>query len=191
MKVVVMVNNYNPGREPLMPGWYLLADSAVTNTGKPFYLPDFEGKTVVSLTYAVRITRLGKSVAPQFASRYYSEYAPALHFTLPEYEERLRESNLPLDPSRSFDRSLFVGDFFSKQDQEPLGLMVNGEMRASFNLNDLYQNIDDSLFAISRLNTLKIGDLLLPGLSGFVEIKEGDFLEVKKGEERLFYVKVK
>lgn len=186
-----MVNNYNPIRNPYFPGWYLLADSAVTNTGKPFYLPDFAGKTEVSLTCAVRISRLGKSIEPKFASRYYSEYAPALHFTLPEYNDRLKENDLPQDPSRSFDRSLFVGDFINITDLASFKLKINGEEKGEFNFGNLHRTIEDSLSDVTHLNTLKIGDLLVPGLSGFFEIKEGDFLEVVKGEERLFYVKVR
>ena len=188
---MVMVNNYNPIRNPYFPGWYLLADSAVTNTGKPFYLPDFAGKTEVSLTCAVRISRLGKSIEPKFASRYYSEYAPALHFTLPEYSDRLKENDLPQDPSRSFDRSLFVGDFINITDLASFKLKINGEEKGEFNFGNLHRTIEDSLSDVTHLNTLKIGDLLVPGLSGFFEIKEGDFLEVVKGEERLFYVKVR
>ena len=191
MKAMVMVNNYRPIQSPYKSGWYLLSDSSVTNTGKPFYLPEHYGKTVVSLTVTVRISRLGKSISPEFASRYYYEYAPALHFTLPEYAESLKESGLPLDPSVSFDRSLFVGDFLQKNDTEALKLNINGEEKSEFRFAMLHQSIDDSLFSISRLNTMKIGDLLVPGLSGFIEIKEGDFLEVMKGENRLFHVKVK
>lgn len=191
MKIVVMVNNYNPLMDSGNSGWYLLADSAVTNTGKPFYLPEEMGKTQVSVCGAIKISRLGKSISPQFAARYYSEYAPSLHFTLPEYGEKLKKAGLPEDASRSFDRSLFLGDFIPIKDKEPLKLKINGEIKIEFDFKQLNLKIDEIISSVSKMNTMKIGDIIVPGLSRFIEIKEGDFMEVVKGEERLFHVKVK
>ena len=191
MKVFVIVNNYEPVEKPFRLGWYFIVDSAITNTGKPFYLPENRGKTEVSMGVAVRISRLGKSIHPQYGQRYFKEYAPVLHFTLPEFGERLKECGLPEDESRNFDRSLFVGDYMPKGDKEVLKLVINGEERAEFSFDKLHIDIDDSLYSISQLHTLKIGDLLVPALNGFIPVKEGDFLEVIKGDKRLFHVKVK
>lgn len=191
MKAIVMVNNYEPVKKPFRIGWYLVADSALTNTGKPFYLPEFTGETVVSLGVAVRISRIGKSINYQFGQRYFKEYAPVLHFTLPEYANRLKECGLPEDASRSFDRSLWVGEYIPKGDKEILKLKINGEEATEFSFDKLHHEIEKILLSVSELNTLKIGDIIVPGLNGFIAMKEGDFLEVMKGEERLFHVKVK
>lgn len=191
MKAIVMVNNYQPINPLVGQGWYFLSDSAVSNTGKPFYHPDSYGKLMVSLSGLVRISRLGKCIEPKFAGRYYSEYAPCVHFTLPQYGERLKELSLPLDASRSFDRSLFVGDFISKEYPETLKLKVNGEKKSEFSFENLHLSIEQCISSVSQLNTLKMGDYILPALSGFIEIKEDDYLEVIKGDERVFHVKVK
>ena len=191
MKVIVIDNNYEPVRVSSPKVWYLIADSAISNTGKPFYIPENCGKTVVSLIGTVRISRLGKNISEKFASRYYTEYAPALHFKLPDLEEFLRESGLPQDASRSFDRSLIIGDFLPIEDKETLRLRINGEDKAEFNFGLLHKGVEKVLSEVSKMNTMKIGDILVPGLSGFIEIREGDFLEVMKGEERAFHVKVK
>ena len=191
MKTFVIVDNYEPIKPLHRAYWYFLADSAISNTGKPFYLPENLGKTIVHLGIVLKIDRLGKGIHPEYASRYYSEYAPALHFTLPDYENRLKECDLPLDGSRSFDRSLIVGEFRNKIDFQPLILKVNGEPRCSFEIEKLHLKDKDIIFSVSQMNTLKMGDFIVPGLNRGSELKEGDFIEVFQGVERSFHVKVK
>lgn len=195
MKIFVVENNYS-GSQDLKAsneeaGWFLIADSAMTNTGKPFYLPENLGRVTVSLSRVSRIDRLGKNISVKFASRYYNALAPALLFSLPDYARQLRERNLPEDAARSFDRALFVGDFADKSAEMRLELRKNGETVCSYDDLQLLKPVDTLIPALSRLNTLKMGDVIVPGLSGKIEIEEGDFLEVMKGDERMFHVKVK
>lgn len=191
MKVFVTENNYGEDcrKKPL--GWYFLADSAVSNTGKPFYLPENRGKVVATLSAAIRVSRLGKSVAPKFANRYYSEIAPVLHFTLPDYKSELLKEGVSADASRNFDRSLFVGNFLPYSLETDFRLNKNGEEVSDFRIDFLCKNINEVLREISVMNTLKMGDLVLPGLSYEVEIKEGDLLEVLQDDIRAFHVKIR
>lgn len=191
MKVFVCVNNYGDENRGNAGGWYYLADSSVTNTGKPFYLPENMGRVTVSLSGIIKISRLGKLVTPKFAQRYFSEMAPGLHFTLPDYKNHLKEEGLPEDPARNFDRSLFVGDFMEFSTDKSFELWKNGEMIRMFNFNELLVSPEDLIAEISVMNTLKMGDLLVPGLSGEIELGIGDFLEVKTNGENAFHVKVK
>lgn len=172
-------------------GWYLLADSAITNTGKPFYLPDDYGTVSVSIGMAVRIDRIGKSISPKFASRYYHSIAPVLHFRMSELEEKLRSEGLPADASRNFDRSLFVGEFRPLSEISDLFLTHNGVEVAKYDTKKQILCVDELISGISRLNTMKMGDFIVPGLSVQFTIKEGDILEVKDKDNTLFYVKVK
>lgn len=191
MKVFVIVNNYLQAHPSQTTGWYIVADSAVSNTGKPFYLPENLGKTVVSLSAAVKISRLGKAVSPKFAQRYYSDYAPALHFHLPDYASSLLKAGLPADPSRSFDKSLIVGEFLSNEGPECLEMWVNGQKKAEFSFDNLIYPINEIISEISVLNTIKMGDILIPGLSEEISLNEGDLIEVKNGGATSFHVKVK
>lgn len=184
--------------QPYMPpypksgiGWLIIADSAVSNTGKPFYIPDGHGKAAVALGLAVKITRLGKSIRDKFASRYYQEFAPALHFYLPEFSKELREAGLSDDASRNFDKSLIVGDFSPKESFRELELWINGEKRVDYDLSHAMQRTDAMLCEISGINTMKMGDLIVPGVFGEVFLEEGDLLEVKKNGEKSFHVRVK
>ncbi len=56
----------------------LICDSAVTRAKDPFFVPDDRRWTGIVLR-GVRIDRLGKGVAPEFADRYYSECLTAVH----------------------------------------------------------------------------------------------------------------
>lgn len=191
MKVFVCVNNYSTEKSEKNFGWYFLADSAVSNTGKPFFLPEDSGMVSVSLAPAVRISRLGKFIAPKFASRYFSEWAPALHFYLPELENNLRLTGLPQDPAWNFDRSLFVYDFIPFRPEDNFTLLKNGEESGSFSLPDLLLPIEEVIARVSRLNTVKMGDILLPALGEGVSLKSEDLLEVMINGQKAFHVKVK
>ncbi|MCH5230980.1 MAG: fumarylacetoacetate hydrolase family protein [Muribaculaceae bacterium] len=191
MKVMVVTDNYSEAETGNQLGWYLLADSALSNTGKPFYLPDEYGETVAAIGFAVKISRLGKSVAPKFSGRYYSEMAPAIHFRLPQFAERLRETGLPEDPSRSFDRSLMAAPFIPFDKDAGLSMKINGEEISSFRMENLKHDIDYCISSLSRLNTLKMGDVIMPGLSEEAPVREGDLIEILVDGKYAFHVKIK
>lgn len=197
MKIVIISNNYpTESGQNIDPysgkrGWYLLADSAITNTGKPFFKPDNQGRVKVALGMAVKISRLGKHISEKFAPRYYSEWAPVMLFQLPNKEEALIKEGLPVDPARNFDRALFVGDFIPLEESVNFYLLKNKDSVLSFNSLDMIDGIDKIIRDVSLLNTLRIGDILVPAVTSGVFVDEEDFFEVMKGEERLFHVKVK
>lgn len=191
MKIFIVENNQRDSSEEETFNWYLLADSAVTNTGKPFYVPDGYGDVSAKVGIAVRINRLGKSVAEKFAGRYYYEMAPVLNFRLKDLEMELKGKGLSPDPSRNFDRALFVGDFRPFDETETFTLTKNGEKVAVFEFGSLKRPVSRILEEISKLNTLKMGDLVVPDLAGDIKVSEGDLLEIFSNEGEAFAVRVK
>ena len=189
MKAILTLNNYGETLSPV--GFGLLADSAVTNCGKPFYIPENVGQTCVTLAMAIRINRLGKGIKEKFASRYFSEMAPALHFFLPDYAAALRDESLPEDPAHSFDKALFVSDFLDFSQSSIIELTINDNKVAEFNPAHLKKNIDKLIEEISIMNTLKMGDLIVPGVNGSFPIYPGDILEVFVNTQKAFQVRVK
>lgn len=191
MKVFAIVNNCRGDNTEGEPGWFFIADSAVTNTGKPFYLPEIEGDVTASLCLAVRISRLGKYVDKKFSYRYFSECAPAVHFRCLTFGEELQKDGLPEDAALSFDRCLFVGEFSPVSDFEEVEMIINGEKKVIFNLGDLKHSIEELISRISVMNTIKMGDLLLPALKETGVVKRGDVLEINLKKSFGFRVKVK
>ena len=68
MKVIGFTGNYDDKEDARC---YLMADSSVLYTGRPFFIPDFARRFVAAPTIVVRTGRLGKCIAPKFAHRYW------------------------------------------------------------------------------------------------------------------------
>ena len=68
MKVIGFTGNYDKREE--VPQSYLMADSSILYTGRPFFVPDYAQHFVATPTIVVRTGRLGKCIAPKFAYRY-------------------------------------------------------------------------------------------------------------------------
>lgn len=59
----------------------------------------------------VRINRLGKNIAPRFASRYYDAVTVGIDFTARDLQRRFREEGKPWELCKGFDNSAAIGDF--------------------------------------------------------------------------------
>lgn len=182
--------------------WYFLADSALVNAGKPFFIPEFADEFEAFLAPTVRITRIGKSIASRFAGRYYEEIAPAVHFRASALRKSLLEAGLPTDPSHSFDRAMTVGQFM------PASLIAEGKplklnLYKASDLNRLNpftvecltagfnEKFDNMLEAVSKSNTIKMGDYLVAEMSEPLKIEIGDTLTVTHGEDTLLTIHIK
>lgn len=173
--------------------WYFIPDSALCNSGKPFFIPRFADKFEACLSPVVRINRLGKSIAPRFASRYYAEWAPAVHFRAPRLRKQLMDDGLPADMAYAFDRSLIVGDFapVSNLGDGKISLFCNGEECCNISEATFLSSINEALSEVSQYNTIKMGDFLIPLLSQGKEIKIGDFIEVKIDNDSLLDIAIR
>lgn len=193
MKTTVIVGNRLDSPSKRI-AWYGLADSALANVGKPFFIPDFDDRFEAIIAPAVRISRLGKSVGAKFAQRYFSEVAPSIHFRATNLREHLLQEGLPADMAQSFDRSLIMGRFIDWNalcSMAPLRLVKNGETVAEWSPSDFSISADEALEMTSAYNTVKTGDLLIPGLSKPVDVTPGDRIELTLAEERLLLVAIK
>ena len=56
----------------------LLPDSAIQRDGKPFFIPPTAQHWRYMPAIAWRVSRLGKNIAPRFASRYYDAWCPCV-----------------------------------------------------------------------------------------------------------------
>ena len=192
MKAIVFENKYD-GSAPMADfhPWYVVADSALSNSGKPFYIPEYCGDAAVKVGIAVKISKLGKYIEPRFAPRYFKEYAPILHFVLPEMMKALEERKMPVSPAVSFDKSIIAGDWIPCNEDLPainLVLELNGHNAKEWKYET---DIEVLIHEFSKMNTLKMGDVIIPPLSEGIVIKQGDFLQVKSNKTSPFSVKVK
>ena len=68
---IIRIDTYSPDSRPQKTA--LMADSAIRPDRRPLFLPT-DQQWKCEIRPAIRINRLGKSIAKKFASRYYSEW---------------------------------------------------------------------------------------------------------------------
>ena len=166
MKIVGFVNIANEVK------MVLKSDSSLMVNRKPFFIPDWCEDVRCTPCVVVRICKLGKHVATKFAERYYDSIAPALNICAEDYRQKG-------DPIRAwaFDNALPVGTFMSLDKYLP---------------NDLIVSIDQAITEVSRLMTIRQGDLIFieRAIAAQDLIREEVIREEINGEEVL-YCKIK
>jgi len=140
MKIFAVGLNYASHNEEMKrtfeseePVIFMKPDTALLKGGKPFYLPDFsEGKYTIETELVIKVSRLGKNIAEQFADRYYEEITVGIDFTARDLQRKLKERGLPWEIAKAFDNSAPVGEFISKEEvpdirDVPFHLDINGK----------------------------------------------------------------
>ena len=176
MKIIGFV--YTSG-EPEM---VLKGDSCLLNGRKPFFLPEWSQEIGVTPCCILRVSRLGKEIAPKFASRYYDAIAPGADFVAMDILRRAQTAGKPWTKALDFDYSLAIGEW-----------ITNDEMSAAKLLNDgLIVSPEEAIAEASKVMTIRQGDLI------YIQVKQAPRPVQKEeiirteinGEEKL-YCKIK
>lgn len=200
MKTFVIDGNHTtgasrPAPDPDFPvAWYFIPDSAIANAGKPFFIPEFASAIEAVPVVALRIDRLGKTIAPRFASRYFSEMAVGVHFRAPLLRKTLAEKGLPQDMAYSFDRSLILSPLMPKEkllEGDSVRMLADGEEVAGWDADRLLSPIPEVLKEVSAANTLKMGDLVVPSAPAGHAVGIGSIIEIMLAQECLLRVEIK
>lgn len=190
----VLFDNYSNHTGSGFYSWRFIPDSALANAGKPFFIPDFADSFEATIAPAIRISRLGKSISHEFAHRYFSEIIPAVHFRSDSLLRELTEKGQPSDPAVSFDRSVIMSspiDFETFKNQGTLILKKNGDVTSEWHLSDFPLCFGEMIEQVSAFNTMKTGDLIIPGISSPVKIRIGDTLELFISDSKLLRIDIK
>ena len=176
-------------QEPVI---FLKPDSAILRDGKPFFLPDFSSEIHYETEVVVRISRLGKCIAPRFAHRYYDEVTLGIDFTARDLQRRFRAEGHPWELSKGFDNSAAIGQFV------PLSELGGDVQKLHFHLDidgrtmqrgytaDMQFRVDEIIAYVSRFMTLKMGDLIYTGTPvGVGPVSIGQHLEGYMGDKKL------
>ena len=103
----------------------LKGDSCLLNGRKPMFIPDWTNELGVTNCIILRVSRLGKEIAPRFANRYYDAVAPGADFTALDKLREAQAAGKPWTEAIAFDYSLAIGEWIN-----------NDEMSATTLLND-------------------------------------------------------
>lgn len=203
MKIICIGRNYadhaaelnNPvPKEPVV---FLKPETALIPKNQPFFYPDFSNDIHFEAEIVVKINRLGKNIAIQFAHKYYEEISLGIDFTARDIQQRLKEKGLPWEKAKAFDHSAPTGKFIPKSKLKNLNdfnfsLLIDGETKQKGNTKNMLFSIDAIIAEVSKYFTLKIGDLIFTGTpAGVGPIAIGNHLEGFIEEEKVFNLKIR
>lgn len=198
MKIIAVGMNYALHNQELGhteknadPVIFMKPDSAILKDGKPFFIPDFSEDVQYETELVVRISRLGKNIAPRFAHRYYDAVTVGIDFTARDLQRRFRTSGHPWELCKGFDSSAAIGEFRSVDRFPDIGdirfhLTIDGEEVQRGHTADMLFGVDDIIAYVSRFVTLKIGDLIFTGTpAGVGPVSIGQRLQGYLEEEKV------
>ncbi|MBK3518838.1 fumarylacetoacetate hydrolase family protein [Carboxylicivirga marina] len=174
MKILCIGRNYVKHIEelnnqvPTEPVIFAKPDSALLLKNKPFFIPDFAKEFHHEVEIVVRINRIGKNIAPQFAHRYYEEIGLGVDFTARDLQSELKSKGLPWEKAKAFDGSAVLSKFINKDkfsDVQNINFKMekNDETVQDGNTAHMIFPIDRIISHVSQYFTLKIGDLIYTG----------------------------
>ena len=190
MKVIGFTGNYGDREES--PECYLMADSSILYSGRPFFVPDFAARFVAAPSIVVRMGRLGKCVAPKFAHRYWD--AMTAGFNVVAHQDG--DSRL-VALGRAFDGAAIVGDWMPVTDvddplQEVVEFKVDDAIVARCCLAEMHLPLADAVAAVSARCSIKMGDLLFTGdAAPGIMLSPGQRLTATIGARQVLDVKVR
>ena len=190
MKVIGFTGNYDLAADN--PECYLMADSSVLYTGRPFFVHDFAQRFVAAPSIVVRMGRLGKCVAPKFAHRYWDALTAGFNV------QGLQDSDPRLGAlDRAFDGAAIVGDWMSVPDlEDPMHAVVefkvDDKVISRRCLAEMALPLADMVSAVSTRCSIKMGDLLFTGdCAPAVTLSPGMHLTASLGNVPLLDVRVR
>ncbi len=138
----------------------LIADSALTLPGRPTFIPDCREAVswLAEPRIAIRISRLGKSIGPKFADRYFDAFTPAVRL-LPSDAA----GNVVTDIASIIDYALTIGNWADIPGEETA---ITFEPHGTCTIS-VAEAATAAVVSASRHTTLKTGDIILlpaPGL---------------------------
>lgn len=203
MKIICIGRNYAKHIEELKnerpeePVVFLKPDSAILLKQHPFVIPEFSSDIHHEIEIIVKISKVGKYIAPKFAHKYYDEISVGIDFTARDLQQKLKDKGLPWEKAKAFDGSAVIGDFLSKNvfssvENINFELTNNGKSVQKGNSGLMLWKIDELISYVSQYFTLKIGDIIFTGTpEGVAVVKANDVLEGFLEDKKLFRTHIK
>lgn len=173
MKIIGFI--YNDGKAEMV----LKGDSCLLNGRKPMFIPDWTKELGVTECIILRVSRLGKEIAPRFADRYYDAVAPGADFVAMDTLREMQEAKRPWTQALAFDYSLAIGEFV-----EPSAF--------SHQPSDYVVSSEEAFAEASKVMTIRQGDLIyIQRRQAPRPVQKEEIIRVEiNGEEKL-YCKIK
>ena len=165
MKIIAIGWNYSEhnkelNREnlPSRPVIFMKPETALLKDNKPFFLPDFSSQVEYEAEIVVRISKMGKNIAPQFASRYYDSIALGVDFTARDLQNELKREGAPWDICKGFDNSAPISQFISTSGIDlsklSFSLLLNEKLVQQGVTSDMIWSVDEIISLCPEESTI-------------------------------------
>lgn len=205
MKIICIGRNYADhaaelgNAVPQEPLFFLKPDSAVLMHRHPFYLPDWTNDVHHEVELLVKISRVGKSIAPEFAHRYFEEVSLGIDFTARDVQAALKAKGQPWEKAKAFDGSavisrkwLNLSDVGGDVADLAFSLEKNGAQVQAGHSGQMLFPLPALITHVSRFMTLKVGDILFTGTpAGVGPVAPGDVLKGHLCGQEMFEVEIR
>ncbi len=171
---------------------YLKPDSALLVNEKPFFLPDFSQQLAMSPCLVVRVSRLGRSIEPRFAARYYDAWTIGLNICATDVLNEAIQKGANWLEGLSFDNSLVVGEMQETAAWRSARLLCNGVEQGWLETDQLISSMEDAIAQVSRYVTIRMGDLIVVDFNGeWNSLRAEDKWQVELNEKMILSCKIK
>lgn len=159
----------------------LKGDSCLLNGRKPMFIPEWTKELAVTECLILRVSRLGKEIAPKFADRYYDAAALGADFVATDVLREAQEAKRPWTQALAFDYSLAIGEWSDVQRDEVQCTKDNYVLTP-----------EEAIVAASKVMTIRQGDLIyIQKKQAPRPVQKEEIIRVEiDGEEKL-YCKIK
>jgi acylpyruvate hydrolase len=202
MKIICIGRNYGLHAKELgndipdKPVIFCKPDTAILKNNEDFYIPPFSNDVHHEAELVIKIDKVGKTIAPQFAPKYYSQITLGIDFTARDLQSDLKSKGLPWELAKAFDNSAVIGEFVNLENRNiqdlHFTLEKNGEIVQNGHTADMLFKVDDIIGFVSQYFTLKTGDLIFTGTpAGVGKVNAGDKLIAKLENQELLNFNIK
>ena len=159
----------------------LKGDSCLLNGRKPLFMPEWTKELGVTECMILRVSRLGKEIAPKFADRYYDAVAPGADFIAMDLAREAEQAGRPWTQALAFDYSLAIGEWL-----EGVKELKNEGMK------EWLLSPEEAIAKASKVMTIRQGDLIyIQKRQAPRPVNKEEIIRVEiDGEEKL-YCKIK
>ena len=199
-KIEIVGITYYDGTENVV----LKSDSSMLVNRKPLFVPERIHALACLPCWVLRVSRLGKCIAPRFASRYYDAVAPGADFFGADVLAEAKREGKPWTEAIAFEGSLAIGDWRELGGTAPRAeqrkvesswrLEREGESveQMIWDTDSLQEVFDNALSRASELMTIRQGDLIYVAREQEPwRLQAEDILRCSQGEKETLYCKIK
>jgi len=201
MKIICIGRNYTEHAKelnnpvPTSPIFFMKPDTSLVRNNNPFYYPEHSNDVHYEAEIVLKISKKGRHISEKFANRYYQDITIGIDFTARDIQSECKKKGLPWEIAKSFDQSAPIGTFVNKdtldiQNGINFSLSINNKEKQVGNTNNMIFTFDQIIAYVSKIITLKEGDLIFTGTpAGVGAIAINDHFEAYvKGEKLLDFV---